>query len=321
MVKVLLADDSITIQKVVQLVLPDYEYQVKAVKNGSEAIALMGSFKPDIVLSDTEMPVMDGYRLCEEIKKNPATRNVPVILLYGAFEPIDERLARKVGADGSLPKPFEADEIIGKITEALGAQVPEAAAVEEFEAVEAAEEAPEEEVMVAATEEGEAFALDELWNIEGLTGEPAVAEELVEEASLTGEAIEEAVSEEAIEEALAEEAIEEGVSVSPAAALPAARELLESFKETADERIGEFLKGADLRGMLFEALAPKLKESIDSVLWELAPEIIEKLTREALKDTMASLTKELEHVIWETVPELAETIIREEIAKIRAGGP
>ena len=123
--KLLLADDSITIQKVVELILADEDYEIKSVNNGEEALALFESFQPDIVLADTEMPLMNGYDLCERIKQDPATKTIPVILLTGAFEPLDEARAHQVEADDCLIKPFEAQELIQKIDAALaGKAVP-----------------------------------------------------------------------------------------------------------------------------------------------------------------------------------------------------
>jgi DNA-binding response OmpR family regulator len=121
--KLLLADDSITIQKVVELVLAEEDFQIKSVSNGEDALNLLDTFKPDIVLADIEMPKINGYNLCEKIKKNPSTSHVPVILLAGAFEPIDEELARQVGADDSVIKPFESQELISKINAAMMSKV------------------------------------------------------------------------------------------------------------------------------------------------------------------------------------------------------
>ena len=69
--KLLLADDSITIQKVVELVLAEEGFEIKAVNNGEEALAAAATFKPDIVLADIEMQKMNGYQLCEKLKMNP----------------------------------------------------------------------------------------------------------------------------------------------------------------------------------------------------------------------------------------------------------
>src|SRR3990172_3121841 len=142
--KLLLADDSITIQKVVELVLAEEDFQIKSVSNGEDAINLLETFKPDIVLADIEMPKVNGYNLCEKIKQNSSTSHVPVILLAGAFEPIDEELARKVGADDSVIKPFESQELISKINAALAvvsAEAELAVISEDEEVLEAVEEA------------------------------------------------------------------------------------------------------------------------------------------------------------------------------------
>src|SRR5512140_3123285 len=117
--KLLLADDSITIQKVVELVLAEEDFEIKSFGNGEDALQALSTFTPDVVLADIDMPKINGYELCEKIKQNPKTSGIPVILLAGAFEPIDEELASKVGADDSVIKPFESQELISKINSAL----------------------------------------------------------------------------------------------------------------------------------------------------------------------------------------------------------
>ncbi|MCK5505027.1 MAG: response regulator, partial [Thermodesulfovibrionia bacterium] len=103
--KLLLADDSITIQKVVELVLSEEDFHIKAVSNGNDALSQVEVFNPDVVLADIEMPGMNGYQLCDKIKKNRATAHISVLLLAGAFEPLDEELAKNVGADDYIVKP------------------------------------------------------------------------------------------------------------------------------------------------------------------------------------------------------------------------
>src|ERR1700741_5204382 len=99
--KILLADDSITIQKVVNLTFADEGIDVVAVNNGDVAERRMAEVKPDLVLADIFMPGKNGYELCESIK-NSQFRNVPVVLLVGAFEPFDQAEARRVRADAHL---------------------------------------------------------------------------------------------------------------------------------------------------------------------------------------------------------------------------
>ncbi|MFN2492423.1 MAG: PleD family two-component system response regulator [Pyrinomonadaceae bacterium] len=105
--KLLLADDSITIQKVVDLTFADEGVDVVCVNNGREAIERLEEFIPDVVLADVYMPQMNGYEVCEYIKQNEKLKNIPVMLLVGSFEPFDETEARRVGADDILTKPFQ----------------------------------------------------------------------------------------------------------------------------------------------------------------------------------------------------------------------
>jgi CheY-like chemotaxis protein len=104
--KLLLADDSATIQKVIDLTFADEGVQVMAVSNGQEALDRILDFAPDIVLADVFMPSPNGYEVCEYVKTNEKLKHIPVVLLVGSFEPFDEAEARRVGADDILTKPF-----------------------------------------------------------------------------------------------------------------------------------------------------------------------------------------------------------------------
>ena len=105
--KLLLADDSVTIQKVVDLTFADEGVEVIAVGNGTEAIERLEEIAPDVVLADVFMPGKTGYEVCEYIKGNEKLHRIPVMLLVGSFEPFDEAEARRVGADDILTKPFQ----------------------------------------------------------------------------------------------------------------------------------------------------------------------------------------------------------------------
>jgi len=117
--KILLADDSITIQKVIELTFSDEDFEVVTVGNGRLALEKLADARPDVVLCDIIMPEKDGYEVCEQIKKNPETAHVPVLLLTGAFEPFDQERAARVGSDGFLAKPFEPETLIAKVKELL----------------------------------------------------------------------------------------------------------------------------------------------------------------------------------------------------------
>jgi len=88
--KLLLADDSITIQKVVALTFADEGVEVVTVSDGHEAIERLKEVTPDVVLADVFMPEINGYEVCRHIKQNAKLQHIPVMLLVGSFEPFDE---------------------------------------------------------------------------------------------------------------------------------------------------------------------------------------------------------------------------------------
>src|SRR5258705_3136207 len=118
--KILVADDNSNIQKMVVLALKDQGIEVVAVGNGEAAVRKIADVKPDLVLADIFMPVRNGYEVCKFVKDNPALSHIPVILLVGAFDPLDEQEAQRVGADGVLKKPFvPPDPLISMVKAAL----------------------------------------------------------------------------------------------------------------------------------------------------------------------------------------------------------
>src|SRR6266581_4116365 len=119
--RILLADDSITIQKVVELTFSDGDYEVFAVNNGAKAIQKLAEVRPDIILSDIIMPEKNGYEVCEYVKSHPEYRNIPVVLLTGTFEPFDPDRADKAGCDAVVTKPFESQSLIQKVEELIAA--------------------------------------------------------------------------------------------------------------------------------------------------------------------------------------------------------
>jgi len=118
--KLLLADDSVTIQKVVNLTFADEGIEVFAVGDGNEAIDRLMEIAPDLVMADVNMPGLNGYQVCERIKQSERFKNTPVILLVGSFEPFDEQEAQRVGADDFLTKPFQSiRQLVSKVSELL----------------------------------------------------------------------------------------------------------------------------------------------------------------------------------------------------------
>ncbi|MGB0001902.1 MAG: response regulator [Candidatus Acidiferrales bacterium] len=120
MPRILVADDNTNIQKMVVLAFEERGVEVVAVGNGEAAVRRIPDANPDLVLADVFMPVRNGYEVCEFVKKDTRFAHVPVILLVGAFDPLDEKEARRVGADGVLKKPFvPPDPLIAMVMSAL----------------------------------------------------------------------------------------------------------------------------------------------------------------------------------------------------------
>jgi len=113
--KILLADDSLTIQKVVELTFSDSEYDLICVSNGQRALEKAAEMPPDLILADAVMPEKNGYEVCEAIKSNAATSRIPVILLSGTFEPFDRDRAERLGCDAIVSKPFDSQQLLRQV--------------------------------------------------------------------------------------------------------------------------------------------------------------------------------------------------------------
>ncbi len=122
--KLLLADDSVTIQRVIELTFADEPIEVIAVGDGEQAIARIEADRPDVVLADAGMPEKDGYTVAAYVKSRAHLKHIPVLLLTGAFEPVDEARARAAGCDGVLVKPFEPQVVIARVRDLLAGRRP-----------------------------------------------------------------------------------------------------------------------------------------------------------------------------------------------------
>jgi CheY-like chemotaxis protein len=132
--KILLADDSLTIQKVVELTFMEGDFEVTAVSNGDEALSKLSEMSPDVVIADVHMPGADGFEICRTAKQRYP--GVPVLLLVGTFEPFEDSAAQEAGADSHLKKPFDSQELLRLVEDLLsaaGGQVP--GEIEELESI------------------------------------------------------------------------------------------------------------------------------------------------------------------------------------------
>ncbi len=346
--KLLLADDSQTIQKVVELVLEREGVDILACNDGEEALKALDSRMPDIVLADIEMPKLNGYQLCEKIKGNPATVHIPVILLAGAFEPFDEDYARSVGADDFIMKPFESHELVSKVKSLLaGPEViekPESvpmkvSAAEEISPVETAVASSVQEtewfesypvVQLEATkseEPAEAFSVADVSSAEIKDFDDELREslqKLEEDSGVNAAATEEVIPEEfsieeiakMVKEAIGEPAVPEKEEAE--IHKPAPHEFERpSFELVPNPAVisKEEIKAAVLESI--SAILPSLvRESVERAVSDTLPNLLEEALRESIREISGYLHNAVNAEIRKVVPGLADAIIKQEIEKI-----
>jgi CheY-like chemotaxis protein len=142
----LLADDSVTIQKVVGITFANEDVELVTAPNGDDALRRARDLKPDLVMADIGMPGLDGYELCAAIRADSEIASTPVLLLTGTFETYDEERATEVGASAYIAKPFEAQALIDQVFALLNGTIPTPAPTSGL-ASEAAEDTPEQPAM------------------------------------------------------------------------------------------------------------------------------------------------------------------------------
>jgi DNA-binding response OmpR family regulator len=267
---ILLADDSVTVRRVVELTFGGTDIRVESVGSGAAALDRFYAGRPDLVLADVTMPPPTGYDLCRQIKS--ADRTVPVLLLRGAFESFDEERARECGADGHVVKPFESENLIARVNDLLA----------RFGDEERQAEAPAK----AAADEAEAALMD---LVEGGAQEAETTE-----GELLPERDEDEREEEETELAIERPDVVRGETVAVVAvedgSEPVPVEIRETFTGNGAEPSGSTagpgpsaLTDGDL-DTIARAVAERLSEDVvREVAWEVVPELAEVLIKERIR--------------------------------------
>jgi CheY-like chemotaxis protein len=310
--KILLADDSVTIQKVVELTFMDEDYEVSAVSNGDDALTRLDELSPDLVIADVHMPGANGYEVCRQAKERRP--GLPVLLLVGTFEPFQEEEARVCGADGYLKKPFDSQELLRRVDELLAPPAAGDAAAEPTPAMIAP---PAEESGPWGTPEGEPerdeeASAEEAWpgaaviDPDDLPGDAApalsvgAAEELELEASPWTEAEEEAAEEAVIDEAeVPLQAMEERLEPASGEPTPTAPRPLSTAAAPTPapglEGAAPAAGGVPLSDLDLERIARRVAEILgDGMLREVAWEVVPDLAELVIKDRIKELERQLE---------------------------
>lgn len=191
--KLLLADDSVTIRKVVELTFADEGIDVTTVADAESAMLRFVEIHPDIVLVDVGLDGTSGYQICEMIKLDEATSHIPVLLLVGSFEPFDQDEAERVGADGFLTKPFHSiRDLVARVDDLLGRRSEAPVLDETVDQVNTLEQLPTEERATETTPEtvdienlyrssfAETVEIDEFDTVEDLLDDPSLDDEMIE---------------------------------------------------------------------------------------------------------------------------------------------
>jgi two-component system alkaline phosphatase synthesis response regulator PhoP len=118
--KILVVDDEVYILHILDFILGAESYEVITATNGDQALHKVRDEKPDLVILDIMMPKLDGYETCRMIKSDPATSQIPVILLTAKGREVDQRLGKEVGANDYITKPFSPTKLIDRVQAILG---------------------------------------------------------------------------------------------------------------------------------------------------------------------------------------------------------
>ena len=118
-VRILIVDDEPDLVDTIQWRLEHCKYDAITAANGKDGLEKAANKKPDLILLDTNMPVMNGHEMLERLRKSPELKNIPVIMLTALCEPQDIATASSHGIADYVTKPFDYTELIGKITNAL----------------------------------------------------------------------------------------------------------------------------------------------------------------------------------------------------------
>jgi CheY-like chemotaxis protein len=284
----LLADDSVTVQRVIELTFADEGFKVVSFSDGDEVVGYLGAgHKPDVILADTTMPARDGYDVAAWVRGQQSLAAVPVVLMTGAFEPIDDRRAAACQADAVLVKPFEPQQVVSLVKRMLGGERGESLGEFAPPVPGAALPAVENPAALAPGVDTYASRLDQ--HLAARSGR-ATLSRVVSPA-------------ESAEVATPDVVAERSESAGPDAATPVvppstAPSLATTFTALLAEEQGEG-----------PAVVPTPAMPVpDALVDEVARRVVERLTDRVLREEVSR------HVL-----DVAERLISEEIARIKAG--
>ncbi|MEE9258032.1 MAG: response regulator, partial [Nitrospinaceae bacterium] len=293
--KILVADDSITIQKIVAMAFENEDATVEGIGDGKKAFERLAEFKPDIVLADLDMPGLTGFELSKKIKESKEFASTRVLLLASDFEEFDEKKFTDSQADDHISKPFKSDDVVQKVKALLGVE-PASAAPEEGVLTLAETDMVEEteEKADAAFELSAADVIEEPLPVEEDGAITLSESDMVEEPAPVEEPAIELSSEDLVEEAIPTPAIK---SEEESAPIP---ELEPSLDDMMDSMLKDDLQAEEP----VETPPPPLAEPVQTE--EVIEQIISPEPEEDVIEEMLEHVESLKESVSPQEPEVQE---------------
>jgi CheY-like chemotaxis protein len=344
-VKILLADKSITIQKVVEMLFSGRDYEVTSVSDGEAALTEAARVLPDIVLADVDLPRLDGYALSGRLKQTLRFAQTPVILMMSRDDVYDLARGKDAGIIDNIAKPFESQELIGKVNKALAEAPPKHAETEkaipipQSEPLAASPGAAQHAARLSPIASPDMFDIEREAHTETEIEKAASAavpeEESVYEVELEVEEVTEPPTKET-EEAMpgGDKAVDEiqvglGLTSQPVDTAPeiipyesfeiatekAAKEVVSTplpnssnpAMTTETASVSTMLPAGELRKIAEETIAKMAKEMLSQMQPIQPPKISDELVRSVIEEAAAKMLKEAFEV---KPPQISEDMLR-----------
>ena len=326
---VLCVDDSVTMQQVADITFRGTEFQYVGARTVEEAISKAKSQKPAVVLADASMPGKNGYDLCMTLKSDAATADVPVVILIGNAAPYDNAKGTQVGADANLPKPWDTQTMLEKVTEIVGkgavAKPGQAAAVSApapTPAPVAAAKAPSAAAATAASKEPPRSAtIMGMPTIKMPAGvAPTVTPATPPPATKTTAMAVPPIAPDAAMTTPGHHAATPGALRPPAKSAPVAAAPTPAAAPVSSGSNGGGAIGGMNRAPMVSGTPTKRSALVERTLAKMAARLAEAAGIEPGSPELIALlklsTEVVERIVWEVVPELAEQIIRENLGEL-----
>lgn len=330
-IKVLFADDSVTVQKVAELAFEGEDVTLTSVDSGDKVIEKLKESKPDVVIADISMPGMNGLDLCEWIKKNENYRDIPVLLLRSEFDEFDLHLISKVGADDCITKPFKSDELIKKVKDIAGRKSAietvmdfaeenighQINLVEDIEEEKAEKNTDTSDLKLDDEIIGEEIISEEsLSPVEIVSPETKMEEEKIDTYGLLdGEDIEKVKAEiEKIEED--ENILENGRGGEIAEAYRDIKNLISKLEQESITE--EKIKGIVIKAVE-DAFERKFGDFFEKGLKNYTEKLISDTTEKLVQSLTPQLLKTTENIVYEIIATIAESFRKKENEKMKSG--